>query len=270
MPTFRRREKYLFFDAHFHARDNYAFMKNIQWLNEKWWYRLIKVIYIILFSCVLIISTVGLFIESNPKIDNDKSFIQCANGKKFILSQNDLRLYSEFMYSTDKEKAETLCFDGSTELKKSGERGIYIPVSERSEMSGKYELITKNTERNWPLLIGIILVVWVIIYFVFELLRRIFYYILLGKLFPTIIQNRVESIFRIILGIVLAYLVVGITFAVLAPILNIGVVIIFTQVGITNADNILIGKDIATLLAIVPGIWPAIMLYKKVTKKKLT
>ena len=159
-------------------------MKTTGELNNKWWYRLIKVAYIGCFLFALVAPVVGIFASYGPEYDNTKSYIKCANGKEFILSENGITLYSDFMWTTDEERARGLCFDGETDVTKDVYGQLRLRVLSTTANSGKYELISNYTSRNWTATVGFSLLSIFIAALVFELVRRIFYYIFLGSLKP--------------------------------------------------------------------------------------
>jgi len=169
--------------------------KTISYLNSKMRYRFIKVIYLLILFLSLVGYSVAIFVYHEPKYDNDKSYIKCANGKNFILSQNEINLYSDFMWSSDKEKAKSLCLDldRTRSVEENGAfsnwEKIYgktptISFSAETENSGKYELVNIYTNRNWIATIGFILLSIIGNLLVFEAIRRVFYYIALGTIRP--------------------------------------------------------------------------------------
>lgn len=163
-------------------------MKSIKWLNEHWWYRLIKVMYIIFLTLIIVIPPFVIINEYKPKFDNDSSYIKCANGKEFILSKNNIYLYNDYMWSHDKDKATSLCFDGSIEYTNYGTgiwKDLTVPkITSTTENSGKYQLISIYKNRDWTRTLGFSLVSTVVIIILFELIRRIFYYVILGSIRP--------------------------------------------------------------------------------------
>lgn len=165
-------------------------MKTISELNNKWWYRLIKVVYLTVFSLSFVGYPVAVFLSYGPEYDNDKSYIKCANGKDFILSKNGINLSSNYMYSWDKDKAENLCFDGVIKYESSGASSGLLKeflkpkVISITNNSGKYELVSRYTSRNYFATIGLSLLSMAITILVFELIRRVFYYVVLGSLKP--------------------------------------------------------------------------------------
>lgn len=159
-------------------------MKTISELNNKWWYRLIKVIYLAILLVAFIGYPIGIFFSYGPEYDNDKSYIKCANGKDFILSKNGIYLNSDYMYSSDKDKAESLCFDGTVNFTKDEFGKTHLRITSKTENSGKYELVNLYTGRNWIATVGFSLLSMFGVSLAFETMRRIFYYVILGSIKP--------------------------------------------------------------------------------------
>jgi len=84
-------------------------MKTIAELNQRWWYRLVKVISLFILFLVMGGSIVAIFVQHNPIYDNNKSYVQCNDGRKFVLSENGIYLYSGYMDIYSFEKARNLC-----------------------------------------------------------------------------------------------------------------------------------------------------------------
>ena len=78
--------------------------------EEKWWQRLLKVIYILLYVggiglvCVISFSTMP-----HPTLDGNLSTIQCDNGKSYAPERNSIYLYGDSLSSYDDEHARILC-----------------------------------------------------------------------------------------------------------------------------------------------------------------
>lgn len=79
-------------------------MKTITEINTKWWYRLVKVIFILLFAIVLLIANGLIFSQTDFKqISLDKTKISCTYGdkKEFMASEA-----SPYLLSSDDFKGE--------------------------------------------------------------------------------------------------------------------------------------------------------------------
>jgi hypothetical protein len=174
-------------------------MKTIADLNSKWWYRLVKVVYVFLLLLLIAGTLVGIYFIFEPKFDNENSYITCENGESYKLSDNGIYTYSGYLDSTDKGKVQKLC---ATPIKMTTEEyekkyGQGLTREQLEEMGAepkaldlekyrlaKYDLVSVYTERNWYGTIGFVLLSlfgWVLF---FEIVRRIFYYIVLGSLIP--------------------------------------------------------------------------------------
>lgn len=93
-------------------------MKTITELNNKWWYRLIKVIYTVLFITIFIIYNYIISINGIREIDTEKTVITCNqnNYKKMILekigiylSPQELKNYNyENFFKENNYKVQTI------------------------------------------------------------------------------------------------------------------------------------------------------------------
>ncbi len=185
-------------------------MKTVKELNEKWWYRLLKVVVGFLSSLTVIGICTAIFFEFEPQFSNEESYIKCENGKEFILSKNGITLFSDYMYSYDTQKARELCRNTPIQITreeyklKFGEEPV---IEERStedttsrkglslaEIKGKpidfeefpkFTLVSVYTDRNWYAIIAYSFLTLFGTLLFLEVSRRIFYYIVLGKLKPS-------------------------------------------------------------------------------------
>ncbi len=171
-------------------------MKTIEELNERWWYRLVKVIITILLTLFAVGICTAIYFHYEPQLNNERSYIKCENGKEFILSENNITLYSDYMGTYDEQKARELCRNTPIKMtseeykEKYGEEppSFYEklePIDLEKYRIQQYNLVSIYTEREWSAIIGY----WLITIFgtllFLEIIRRIFYYILLGKLKPS-------------------------------------------------------------------------------------
>ena len=192
-------------------------MKTITELNEKWWYRFIKVIFFFLFTFFLVISVVTPYIIFS---DATKKVVYCANGKiltEDVLRYSDIRLNSHdsFVSVDDTTNIRGLCVPESKYISKIqmqkifDERPAGVNIdkllskfiengwvvegvnTETSKIYREYTAddlnkinfeIKKDTE--WLEMLGTILGSFLGTIIIFEILKRVFYYIILGKIKP--------------------------------------------------------------------------------------
>lgn len=134
-------------------------MKTISELNAKWWYRLMKVAYIIT-ALVFIASIFGyMAYDSKPEIDRNQTVGRCGNGK--LLSFQNESVSRAYEYN-DRFTLGGLCGDDSYSFSVAP---VYTP----------FDLI------NFGLGSGVFLLV---LFLFLELVKRVFYYIVLGKIMP--------------------------------------------------------------------------------------
>ncbi len=160
--------------------------KDLNYLNSKWWYRLIKVVYFFLFLIILITPLVEIVEDNLSKYDNKNSYIKCANNKIFFLEENNFP--SDGFVSI--EKVESLCFDGVKKIinNKSnfldGFQTYEEQIISQTENSGKYTLVSVYTNIKWFKIFYLSFFSSITIIAFFELVRRLFYYIFLGSFLP--------------------------------------------------------------------------------------
>ena len=146
--------------------------KTINYLNTKWYYRFVKVAFILLSLLAVVIVLSVTFESSKPyqTFDNDKSYITCSNNVKYYLPSTGVSLYSSYLYSWDIDKLNTLC-------------GSNTPLNLFNNQRFKLVSVYKDVG-SWPEAIFSCLIAFLITFLTIEVIRRIFYYIVLGKVFP--------------------------------------------------------------------------------------
>ena len=153
-------------------------MKTITELNSKAWYRLLKVIYVLIFIPIFVLAFFSGSIATKPEIDNKKSFVKCDDGKVFTLEESVVFLrYGPYVDS----------IDNLTLIRKCSPASSFRPLVESYggiQVDKNYELTIIYAQRNWPKTIVISFLSLIATIFVFELLKRIFYYIVLGSFIP--------------------------------------------------------------------------------------
>lgn len=155
-------------------------------LQESIWYRLLKVFFIIGFLLVMLFSLIGVYVTVFPdqQIDLEKSKIICDDAKETFWSYEKLGLISSYI-TTDKVAAlKNSCYFAS------GDEGDILS----DKLLNKPSYITKNYSEEIvykAVSIGEIckfvlysFILFVIVLLISELVRRVFYYVVLGKFFP--------------------------------------------------------------------------------------
>ncbi len=168
--------------------------KTISYLNSKIWYRLIKVLFLLSFVFFLTLPPIVIFDESAPEINSNKSYLQCENGE--VITGQDLKYsgidyFGSIEYNTDSRiKARYLCILAGLEKEYgSGHNTSNTRIAELKAGAAEYDgdktyeiVYIKN--RNWFDTLGFIFLSIITTCLIFELLRRIFYYIVLGSIKP--------------------------------------------------------------------------------------
>lgn len=180
-------------------------MQTISELNSKWWYRLLKVSYFAFLIVALFLTTsyIGNETSPYPVLDLDNSYLVCLNEDKstdFKLSfrkvnqvENSFIAYiflEEHWYRDD--LIGRLCNSKNDYYDpQSVFNDNYVPINERSRLNWRekvlerHELIKSDkVVGSWLTTVFFIMLSWAFVIGAFEIMRRVFYYIVLGKIRP--------------------------------------------------------------------------------------
>jgi hypothetical protein len=149
-------------------------METIKDLNSKWWYRLLKVFYVMALLIAVSVALFELVDSAKPSYDGNLSYIQCDNGKVFILNEWGLLLVGDRLSSYQSDRASQLC----TSVTIDGE------LDTSNQSNSVYEIVVKYHDFNWFSVSIYSLIVIINLVLTFEVARRIFYYIILGSIRP--------------------------------------------------------------------------------------
>jgi len=171
----------------------------IAYLNIKIWYRLLKVVYVFIFISVSIYTVSTIVDDYSPYkiVDWDKSLILCDNGDTYTfneLSHKNLGFTLE--ENTDQLGVKRLCGGITNEFldKKYGPNSnSQISPEDFLKSKGFYDTpkdINYKTKTiyktigGWHLVFGYSIFWILMICTVLEIIKRAFYYIVLGKINP--------------------------------------------------------------------------------------
>ena len=157
-------------------------MKTVHELNQKWWYRLTKVIFIGTEVLVLVV-VIGLIVEQyEPRFDDENSYVYCNSGGFSGFRPKDVgaSVYGDYISSFDDRDFRMLC--NPTVIKKAD--GTLMVKRGEPTPEKNYTFTAKYTSRDWTNTLLYSAVAIIVVLFIFELLRRIFYYIVLGSIRP--------------------------------------------------------------------------------------
>lgn len=154
-------------------------MKTIKWLNEHWWYRLVKVSYIGFVILCSVIAVVGMWGTHEPTFDKDNSYVLCDDERKFFL--NKYGMYSDYVSISDDRNFRTWC---ATEMVEVDGVNKFKLISGPVPETKNYELVAKYIAPNWFRTIKYSLLSLIGVLIVAELGRRAFYYVVLGSVRP--------------------------------------------------------------------------------------
>ncbi|MBI2626749.1 MAG: hypothetical protein HYW77_00690 [Parcubacteria group bacterium] len=162
-------------------------MHTISELNNKWWYRLIKVGYLLLIMAACVISIAVAF-EDVGTYQTDYLVVCNYGNKSTFIANKDKDIWNIPQYYDYSESLAKL--PDSTKIQLQSACGI-----SQAEMNAKFEnpndnkklfdlTETKvNTTSYWSAILWSILSI-IITFAIAEIIRRIFYYIVLGKVKP--------------------------------------------------------------------------------------
>ena len=155
-------------------------MKTTSELNRKWWYRLLKVLYTLFAIFVVIIAILLIFDTTQASFDDKASYVKCDDGRQFPVDK--IGMYSDYV-GLDNDKSfrfwcATTITDGVDGKKK------YVYNDGVAPSTKNYTFIAKDKPRDWPATIGYSLLSVLAVVAITEIIRRIFYYIILGSINP--------------------------------------------------------------------------------------
>ncbi len=156
--------------------------------RNKWYFRLIKVIYIITFTFSIIGYPVAIFMETKPysAYDFEKSSITCTeSSKNYPASQ--FKLYSAYMLSSEETEVREFCKGAAVYYLKNITSTETIPeynefVSLRGWYNGTFTFNKEYKQIGKGIYaIGYTILGAVGVFIILELIKRIIFYIITGK-----------------------------------------------------------------------------------------
>lgn len=164
-------------------------------LNKKWYYRIIKVIWIFIFSVSVLGAISGIYLEYS--VNKEKSTFTCGDGREF--SFNDVSKWGIYVekypfyskiYSHSQKEIEGKCLKDFRD--KFYDNELYIVknlVEDYKKIEKKY-INDYGKIYNYKIIgdYGYMILFWILsiigILFLEQVLRRIFYYIIFGEFIP--------------------------------------------------------------------------------------
>lgn len=165
--------------------------KTISYLNQKIWYRAIKVLYILGFIYVATFVTLFAYQTNYKKIEVDNALtrITCNYGNKSVFSAEDAGIVfnlSEFSAGTNLSDEHRIALMGACDIGLDDRIEKYsLPFSGINEINDYFSVVSLfkyGLDLNKFILTLGTGLVW--LWLSFEIMRRIFYYIVCGKLMP--------------------------------------------------------------------------------------
>lgn len=138
-------------------------------LENRVWYRLLKVLFIFVYIAVLLLSETLTFHAPEKVIDNKATLIRCADGRSFSPASQDLYLTS-YIWQDDQQKIQALCSDPSdvhknpyADVRNYTVNTVYIQVG------------------SWGHTALVCFLVLVCVHLTMSLIKRTFFYIAIGR-----------------------------------------------------------------------------------------
>lgn len=156
--------------------------------RNKWYFRLIKVVYIIIFTVSIIGYPIAIFIETRPynEYDQNKSSITCTESSKTYPALN-FDLWSEFMYSSKETEIKDFCRGSAVfNLRNATSTNTIAKLDELDSLkewySGEYKFnIGYRQEGKGIYAIGYSVLTALGVFITLEVIKRTIFYIVTGK-----------------------------------------------------------------------------------------
>ncbi len=149
--------------------------------QDTWWFRLLKTIWIIGFvlALVLVVVFASFYAKDSTSINKERSYFICDNGTRIDFDEiNSSNIYSSYLSDTEKRTIKKMCIqnDQTLSLTPPTDAGI-----DRLIPNFKMHLVEQPAS-NIGAMLGYTAIAILSVIFIFELVKRIFYYIVFGKL----------------------------------------------------------------------------------------
>lgn len=181
---------------------------DLKFLNKQQWYVVLKYFYVGLFAISIAITAADSFSIFKPKLDPKNSYISCADGQQIPLGEHNFQLNNGTLSAADDRAARRMCmtdaqigalarehqFFLASEVTDDTALGQKIRTEQNFMYQNMYMTLTPkevNYELNEVFVKkGILFILaWLIlpvmlITIIFEIIRRIFYYVVLDTFIP--------------------------------------------------------------------------------------
>jgi len=162
------------------------------YLNTKIWYRFLKIIYVFIFISALAYGVMWLIEEHSPyeTVDRYKSLIVCNSGNTYTFSEvgnvsDDIAMKELCLSPAEKIIRKEQILNGGSGFQAFLERKGLSSEPNLLAIPINYKIQTVyKTIGGWHLVFGYFLLWILIICVALEIIKRAFYYIVLGKINP--------------------------------------------------------------------------------------
>ncbi len=165
-------------------------LKTTSELNDQAWYRLLKVSYVIVSIFVLLIVVFIVYISNKPysSVDNSATTIKCNYGNKKTFTADEAGIFfvpedfppSHILPDSKRSQLQQVCEISKEEIQ--GGLDIFLNKKITNNLFDVSPSISAGG--GWAQVIIYSFIAFLIIGIVLEVIKRIFYYIILGSLFP--------------------------------------------------------------------------------------
>jgi hypothetical protein len=181
---------------------------DLKHLNKQQWFRVLKTFYIGLFAVSILFTAADSFSIFKPTLDPKNSYLTCSNGQKVPLGEHNFQITNKALSSSDDMAARRLCMSDAQIGSLARENGFFLASDiDSDEVLGQkirteqnfiyqnmfmnitpketnYELTEVYVKRSIFVILAWLFLPIMIITTIFEIVRRIFYYIVLDTFIP--------------------------------------------------------------------------------------
>lgn len=183
-------------------------MKSLEQFSNKWWYQFLKVAYVFFFVTIALTWIGGIITHFRPVFNVKESKIICSNNKTLSLVENSIDIIDDHVPLEGDQRVRDLCIPDDelgALIKQTYPREYESYIDEtvlgkemRERYAGSYsytfpavqipkqdyKVVAVYAPRNWKQTILQSVYVLIGLAVVYELLKRVFYYLMFATFFP--------------------------------------------------------------------------------------
>lgn len=167
---------------------------DMQWLKGRWWYRLLKVLYSLLFLVAILVSAlvVSFGYDSRKELDTAKTMVSCGPSDTVMFSLQDAgyTTYARYRYTPDDVMLKEQCYEVKIEQLTRSETLKWSVAKAESfvrnlDFRPGYPAVRTNSYElsayGWFRVVGFGIVTVIILLILLIALAKAFHYIAVGK-----------------------------------------------------------------------------------------